>query len=258
MRVTRSVWEDSYRGDECLSDQHAKDVREGNRLPCGLLGPQSLDVVGDVFGQQQPQRVAADSIHQLLVHVLWTLVWKVWVWVEAGHVPAGAEEEKTERNLTTNHSLPAEEISPSSSQCNMSGRLNKTRRSINTASWNKPELFVAWWQLHTSAAAGTKAFRGGEETMPTDECTKKDKCGNKERWRVRESETNHVEPDRPAIYVAQSRTPDSNKALITPEKPTMARKPPPEPAMAITGTWKRWERIRRGNEDACELGINRR
>ena len=49
--------------------------------------------------------------------------------------------------------------------------------------------------------------------------------------------TDHVDPERPAIYVAQSRTPDSNSAFITPEKPTMARKPPPEPAMAITGTY---------------------
>lgn len=51
-----------------------------------------------------------------------------------------------------------------------------------------------------------------------------------------EIKTDHVDPERPATYVAQSRTPDSNKAFITPEKPTMARKPPPEPAMAITGT----------------------
>lgn len=50
------------------------------------------------------------------------------------------------------------------------------------------------------------------------------------------NKTNHVDPDRPAIYVAQSKTPDSNRAFITPAKPTMARKPPPEPAMAITGT----------------------
>lgn len=77
--MTRSHSDDSYRGDERLSYEHAKNVSERNRLPRGLLGPEGLDVVGDVFGQQQPQRVTADSIHQLLVHVLWTLVWKVWV-----------------------------------------------------------------------------------------------------------------------------------------------------------------------------------
>lgn len=51
--------------------------------------------------------------------------------------------------------------------------------------------------------------------------------------------TYHVDPERPATYVAQSKTPDSNRAFITPENPTIARKPPPEPAMAITGTWNR-------------------
>ena len=45
-----------------------------------------------------------------------------------------------------------------------------------------------------------------------------------------------MDPERPATYVAQSRTPDSYKAFITPEKPTMALKPPPEPTMAMTGT----------------------
>lgn len=53
-----------------------------------------------------------------------------------------------------------------------------------------------------------------------------------------EIKTDHVDPERPAIYVVQSRTPDSNRAFITPENPTMARKPPPDPAMAITGTCK--------------------
>ncbi len=67
---------------------------------------------------------------------------------------------------------------------------------------------------------------------------KRNKRGQGKR-RCKESgeiKTDHVDPERPAIYVAQSRTPDSNRAFITPEKPTMARKPPPEPAMAITGT----------------------
>lgn len=45
-----------------------------------------------------------------------------------------------------------------------------------------------------------------------------------------------VDPDRPAIYVTQSRTPDSYKAFITPENPTIALKPPPEPSTAIAGT----------------------
>lgn len=45
-----------------------------------------------------------------------------------------------------------------------------------------------------------------------------------------------VDPERPAIYVTQSRTPDSYKAFITPENPTIALKPPPEPSTAITGT----------------------
>lgn len=49
--------------------------------------------------------------------------------------------------------------------------------------------------------------------------------------------TNHVDPERPAMQVAQSKIPDSYNAFITPENPTMARKPPPEPSMATTGTW---------------------
>ena len=49
--------------------------------------------------------------------------------------------------------------------------------------------------------------------------------------------TNHVDPERPAMQVAQSKIPDSYSAFITPENPTMARNPPPEPNMATTGTW---------------------
>lgn len=45
-----------------------------------------------------------------------------------------------------------------------------------------------------------------------------------------------VDPERPATYVTQSRTPDSFKAFITPENPTIALKPPPDPRTAITGT----------------------
>lgn len=63
----------------------------------------------------------------------------------------------------------------------------------------------------------------------------KDKEG--EVKKTRQVNTDHVDPERPATYVAQSKTPDSNRAFITPENPTIARNPPPEPAMAITGTW---------------------
>lgn len=52
-----------------------------------------------------------------------------------------------------------------------------------------------------------------------------------------DSYTDHVEPESPATYVAQSSTPDSYRAFITPEKPTMARKPPPDPTTAMVGTW---------------------
>lgn len=48
--------------------------------------------------------------------------------------------------------------------------------------------------------------------------------------------TDHVDPESPATYVAQSSTPDSYRAFITPEKPTIARKPPPEPKIAMVGT----------------------
>lgn len=77
----------SYRRYQCLSYEHTEDVSEGNRLASGLFGPQSLDVVGDVLGQQQPQRVTAHPLHQLLVDVLWSLIWKVRVGVESGHIP---------------------------------------------------------------------------------------------------------------------------------------------------------------------------
>lgn len=83
----------SYRRYKCLSYQHTEDISKGNRLPCGLLCPESLDVVGDVLGKQQPQRVTTNSVHQLLVDVLWTLIWKVWMGVQSGHVPTG--EKKT-------------------------------------------------------------------------------------------------------------------------------------------------------------------
>lgn len=47
-----------------------------------------------------------------------------------------------------------------------------------------------------------------------------------------------MDPDKPAIYVAQSKIPDSYNAFITPENPTVARNPPPDPKIAITGTWE--------------------
>lgn len=74
-----SISDSSYRRYERLSNQHTKDVREGNGLSGSLLGPESLDVVCDVLGHQKPQRVAADSIHQLFIDVLWASVWKIWV-----------------------------------------------------------------------------------------------------------------------------------------------------------------------------------
>lgn len=108
------------------------------------------------------------------------------------------------------------------------------------------------------AEEGRKVCQRREEATPTSQRERKDKRNtaviakikkkresvfrNKRgqgKSRCKESgeiKTDHVDPERPAIYVAQSRTPDSNRAFITPEKPTMARKPPPEPAMAITGT----------------------
>lgn len=53
----------SYRGNKRLSYEHAEDICKGDRLSCGLLSPQGLDVVGDVLGKQQPQWVTANSIH---------------------------------------------------------------------------------------------------------------------------------------------------------------------------------------------------
>lgn len=78
----------SYRRYKRLSYQHAEDIGKSNRLPGGLFGPQGLDVVGNVLGQQQPERVTADSLHQLLIDVLWAFVRKVRVGVDRGHVPA--------------------------------------------------------------------------------------------------------------------------------------------------------------------------
>ena len=45
------------------------------------------------------------------------------------------------------------------------------------------------------------------------------------------------EPDKPAKYVAQSSTPMSLRAHVVPLRPVMARNPPPEPMMAMVGTW---------------------
>lgn len=53
---------------------------------------------------------------------------------------------------------------------------------------------------------------------------------------IKEHAIYHVDPDNPAMYVIQSKTPDSNRAFMTPEKPTIARNPPPEPKTAMTGT----------------------
>lgn len=43
---------DTYRGNERLAYQHPKDICKGNRLPCGLLAPQGMYVVSDVFGKE--------------------------------------------------------------------------------------------------------------------------------------------------------------------------------------------------------------
>lgn len=43
---------DTYRGNERLAYQHPEDIRKGNRLRCGLLAPQGMYVVSDVFGKE--------------------------------------------------------------------------------------------------------------------------------------------------------------------------------------------------------------
>ena len=57
-----------------------------------------------------------------------------------------------------------------------------------------------------------------------------------------QSVTYQVEPDSPAVYIAQPNRPMSLSAQKTPLRDTMARKPPPEPRIAIVGTWesKQW------------------
>lgn len=45
-----------------------------------------------------------------------------------------------------------------------------------------------------------------------------------------------VDPERPLTYVVQSRTPDSYRAFMAPEKPVIALNPPPDPKTAMTGT----------------------
>lgn len=101
----------SYCRYERLSNKHAKDISKGDGLPGSLLGPESLDVVCDVLGHQQPQRVTADSIHQLFVDVLWASSWKIWVWVESGHVPTGERTQVTWM-LTCQHDRidPSDEV----------------------------------------------------------------------------------------------------------------------------------------------------
>lgn len=69
----------SYPRYKRLSYKHTEDIGKSNWLPLGLFGPQGLDVVSDVFGKQQPKWVTANSVHQLLVDVLWARIWKVWV-----------------------------------------------------------------------------------------------------------------------------------------------------------------------------------
>lgn len=46
----------------------------------------------------------------------------------------------------------------------------------------------------------------------------------------------HAEPDNPAVYVAQSSILVSERAFMAPPKPVIARKPPPEPIIPMTGT----------------------
>lgn len=69
----------TYSRNECFSDKHAKDVSKGDRLAAGLLGPQSLDVVGDVLWQEQAERVAAHALHQLLIDLLRAFLRELWV-----------------------------------------------------------------------------------------------------------------------------------------------------------------------------------
>ena len=78
--------------DERVADEHPEDVGEGDGLAGGLLGPQSLDVGGDVLGHEQTQRVAAHALHQFLVDLLRAFGGEVWVGVQSGHVPAGGRE----------------------------------------------------------------------------------------------------------------------------------------------------------------------
>ena len=77
----------TYSRNESLSDQHAKDVSECDGLSSGLFAPQSLYVVGDVLRQEQSERVATHTLHQLLVDPLWTLLGELGVRVQRGHIP---------------------------------------------------------------------------------------------------------------------------------------------------------------------------
>lgn len=115
--------------------------------------------------------------------------------------------------------------------------------NMQTRDWNKPlcdDSFIPaetegrrqhWWRV------------GKKNKMKEKQTTEWGKT--KTKMHKRNLKTNQVDPERPATYVAQSRTPDSNKAFITPAKPIMARKPPPEPAMAITGTFNTQEETQR-------------
>jgi len=46
----------------------------------------------------------------------------------------------------------------------------------------------------------------------------------------------HDDPDSPAVYIAQSRTPVSLRALKAPLSAAKALNPPPDPIIAIVGT----------------------
>lgn len=47
-----------------------------------------------MLGHQEPKWVTTNSLHQLVVDVLWALIWKVGVGEESGHVPARIKREE--------------------------------------------------------------------------------------------------------------------------------------------------------------------
>lgn len=70
-----------------LSDEHAEDVCESDRLAACFLLPQSFNVALDVLWHQQFEWTTAHTLHQLLIDVSWAFLRKPRVRVQRGHVP---------------------------------------------------------------------------------------------------------------------------------------------------------------------------